>query len=622
MISLDLKTCMEEKISTESPYSIPHLDKDIKDFIKRIPKSPGVYKFLDQFYTPLYIGKAKLLNKRVASYFRKSSKSKKIEKLIEQAVFIELVLTNTELESLLHEQFLIKELKPKFNVQFKDDKGYPWIKIETKNNFPAAKSFLGKKLENGKFFGPFPNSYAVRDALKLIQKTFKLRNCSDAYFKNRSRPCLQYEIGRCSAPCIGLISKKEYLKEVQSAELLLDGKSEDLINYFYTAMDNFSQNKDYEKAAIYRDRISALRDIQRSQSIAGFNGSRDAIYVSVKSNKVKVGVTSVNEGWVTGHKNFLQSEGFEEKNILGNFITQTYLTNKECPNFLVTNQKLENKDLLEEALSEKFSRKISIITRPGKKDKGLLDACKANTEYVLRKNKLDKDIKTKFQSLKEGLKFNNDLNLIESYDISHHASKNAVAGCVVYTPKGKTPDLYRSYNISEVNWGNDIGSMTELIKRRFSEVDTKKLPSLLIIDGGKTHLKQVLSTLKDHNISDMNVISISKGIRRKATFDIIHLPNGENIAIDQSSTFHQFVQEIRDETHRYAITIQKKKMRKTSIKSSLDELTGIGVVRKKLLLRYFGSLEQIKRASINDLCEVSGIGKSTAKSIYKEIHTQ
>ena len=238
---------MEEKISTESPYSIPVSDKDIKDFINQIPKSPGVYKFLDQFNGTLYVGKAKFLNKRVASYFRKASRSKKIEKLLEQAKYLEFALTNTELESLLHEQFLIKELKPKFNVQFKDDKGYPWIKIESKKNFPAAKSFLGKKLENGKFFGPFPNSYAVRDALKLIQKTFKLRNCSDAYFKNRSRPCLQYEIGRCSAPCTGLINKKEYLKEVHNAELLLAGKSEDLINKFYIAMDEFSQKKIMKK---------------------------------------------------------------------------------------------------------------------------------------------------------------------------------------------------------------------------------------------------------------------------------------------------------------------------------------------------------------------------------------
>ena len=613
---------MEEKISTESPYLIPILDKEIKDFIREIPKYPGVYKFLDKFKNPIYIGKAKLLNKRVASYFRKSSRSNKIENLLEQAKFIEFAITNTELESLLYEQFLIKELKPKFNVQFKDDKGYPWIKIESNKNYPAAKSFLGKKLENGKFFGPFPNSYAVRDALKLIQKTFRLRNCSDSYFKNRSRPCLQYEIGRCSAPCIGLITKEEYSKEVENAELLLQGKSEDLINNFYTTMDQFSQNKDYEKASIYRDRISSLRDIQRSQSIAGFNDSRDAIYVSFSSNRLKVGVTSVNQGWVTGHKNFFKIEGIEEQDVIENFITQKYLTSKECPNFLVINQKLENKLLLEEALSARCSRKISIITKPGKKDKGLLDLCKANTEYVLRRNKLDKGISNKLKELKEGLKLEFDLQLIESYDISHHAGKNAVAGCVVYSSQGKASELYRSYNISKFNWGNDIGSMTELIERRFSDTESRKLPSLIIIDGGKTHLNQAIKTFQRCNVFDIIVISISKGVRRKATFDTIHLVGGDTITVDQSSIFHQFIQEIRDETHRYAITLQKKKMRKTSIKSSLDELSGVGSARKKLLLRYFGSLEQIKRASIDDLCEVSGIGKTTAESIYREMHTQ
>ena len=611
---------MEEKISTESPYIIPVLDADIRDFVKEIPKSPGVYKFLDKNGYPLYVGKAKLLNKRVASYFRKSSRSKKIDKLLAQANFIEFALTNTELESLLHEQYLIKELKPKFNIQFKDDKGYPWIKIESKKTYPAAKSFLGKKLENGKFFGPFPNSYAVRDTLKLVQKTFKLRKCSDAYFKNRSRPCLQYEIGRCSAPCIGLISQKDYYKEVKSAELLLEGKSEDLINNFYMTMDELSQNKDYEKAAIYRDRISALRDIQRSQSVAGFNDSRDAIYVSYSTNQVKVGVTSVHQGWVTGHKNFLQSEGFGEKDILNNFITQKYLSDKECPNFLVTNQKLDHKDLLEEALSAKYSKKISIITKPGKKDRGLLDVCKANTEYVLKRNKHDKGIKIKFQELKEGLNLDSDLNLIESYDVSHHAAKNAVAGCVVYSSKGRVNELYRSYNISKPNWGNDIGSMLELIERRFTNFDLSQLPSLIIIDGGKTHLKQALKKFEDCKIPDINVIAISKGVRRKATYDTIHLVDGKSITVDQSCIFHQFIQEIRDETHRYAITIQKKKMRKTSLKSSLDELTGVGTKRKKLLLRYFGSFEQIRRASVDDLCEVSGIGKNTAESIFKEIH--
>ena len=466
---------MEEKISIESPYQIPVLESEIKDFIREIPKSPGVYKFLDEFGHPLYIGKAKLLNKRVASYFRKSSRSKKIEKLLAQAQYLDFALTNTELESLLHEQYLIKELKPKFNVQFKDDKGYPWIKIETKKNYPAAKSFLGKKLENGKFFGPFPNSYAVRDALRLIQKTFKLRNCSDTYFKNRSRPCLQYEIGRCSAPCIGLINQKDYLKEVQSAELLLEGKSEDLINNFYKTMDEFSQNKDYEKAAVYRDRISSLRDIQRSQSIAGFNGSRDAIFVSSSTNQLKVGVTSVNQGWVTGHRNFSLNEGLGENETLSSFITQKYLSEDECPKYIVTNKKLDDKELLEEALRSRFLKKISIITRPGKKDKGLLEVCKANTEYMLNKHQLDKGIEMKLQKLKEGLSLKNNLELIECYDISHHATKNAVAGCVVYTSKGRARDLYRSYSVSKQNWGNDIGSMKELIKRRFSDFDQKKI---------------------------------------------------------------------------------------------------------------------------------------------------
>ena len=612
---------MEEKISIESAFSIPEKEEEIKKFIKEIPKTPGIYKFLNQFGNPLYIGKAKQLNNRVASYFRISSRSKKVEKLFEEARSLEFALTNTELESLLLEQYLIKQHKPKYNVQFKDDKGYPWIKIEHQKEFPSAKSFLGKKLSNGKFYGPFPNSYAVRDALKLIQKTFKLRNCSDSYFKNRSRPCLQYEIGRCSAPCIGLIGDKEYRNEVQGAELLLEGKSEQLIEKFYTSMDEFSLNRDYEKAALYRDRISALRDIQRSQSIAGFENNRDAIYMNSINGNIKIGVTSVNQGWVTGHRNFLPSGDFDGENILEKFIIQNYLPSKECPKVLVVGEKIHDKNLLEIALSEKHAKKISIITRPGKKDKGLLEVCRTNTEYNNKKFSTDKDINLKLVKMKEGLGLEEDIDLIESYDISHHAGKNAVAGCVVYSKEGKVKNLYRSYNIREENWGNDIGSMMEMIERRFNNKAPEKLPSLIIIDGGKIHLNNVLKKFNELNISHITVIAISKGVRRKASFDNIHLSNGEIVPVKDRSIFHNFIQEIRDETHRYAITLQKKKMVKSSIQSSIDGLSGIGVARKKTLLRYFGSLEQIKRASIQDLCEVSGIGENTAKSIYNEIHS-
>tara|TARA_B100001093_G_scaffold453216_1_gene461772 strand:+ start:69 stop:1901 length:1833 start_codon:yes stop_codon:yes gene_type:complete len=609
---------MVEKIFTESPYVIPVKDKELKNFIREIPRSPGVYKFLDKLQSPLYIGKAKSLNKRLASYFRASSRSEKINKLLESSKFIEFSLTNTELESLLHEQYLIKRYQPKFNVQFKDDKGYPWIKVETYNDFPAAKSFLGKKQDKGKFFGPFPNSYAVRDALKLIQKTFKLRNCSDSYFKNRSRPCLQYEIGRCSAPCIGAINVEDYKREVRGAELLLSGRSEDLVQEFYSLMDGFASNRQYEKAAVYRDRISALRDIQRTQSVAGFNKNRDAIYLSVSKGKGKIGVSSVNGGWVTGHKNFILEGGIEADETLESFIGHHYFSNKNCPTVLVIGQELTNKNLIERALSKFHKRKISIITKPSQKDKGLLDICKANTEFIFKKDKKDLDIDYKLDELKKELQIN-EIELIESYDISHHSGDHAVAGCVIYSQDGKAKNLYRTYNISEQNSGNDIGSMLELIERRFSN-KKNKIPSLIIIDGGRTHLMQVQKKMKEIGINSVNVISISKGIRRKASFDSIHLTGGESRIVKEGSIFHNFIQEIRDETHRYAISSQKRKSIKSSLGSSINNLYGVGDSRKKLLLRYFGSLEQIKRASVDDLSEVSGIGRITAKSIYNQLH--
>ena len=608
---------MAEKIFTESPHVIPSTAKEIKNFIREIPGSPGVYKFLDKFKRPIYIGKAKSLNKRLASYFRASSRSEKINKLVESAKFIEFSLTNTELESLLHEQYLIKNCKPKFNVQFKDDKGYPWIKIESHNTFPSAKSFLGKKQDKGKFFGPFPNSYAVRDALKLIQKTFKLRNCSDSYFKNRNRPCLQHEIGRCSAPCVGLISTEDYQNEVRGADLLLSGKSEVLAQEFYSLMDDFASKQQYEKAAIYRDRISALRDIQRRQSVAGFSKNRDAIYLSTSKGKRKLGVSSVKGGWVTGHKNFILEEGIEENETLESFIGHHYFITKNCPSTLVIGQELTNKNLIEEALSKFHEKRISIITKPSQKDKGLLEICRANTEFIFKKDKTDPDIDYKLEELKKELQIH-EIDTIESYDISHHSGDNAVAGCVVYSREGKAKNLYRTYNISKKNSGNDIGSMLELIERRFSN-KKNKIPSLIIIDGGRTHLKQVQKKMKEIGISSANVISISKGIRRKASFDSIHLTRGESKLVKEGSIFHNFIQEIRDETHRYAISSQKRKSIKSSLGSSLDNLPGVGDSRKKLLLRYFGSLEQIKRASIDDLSEVSGIGMVMAKSIYKQL---
>ena len=347
--------------------------------------------------------------------------------------------------------------------------------------------------------------------------------------------------------------------------------------------------------------------------------SKDAIYSTRVKGKIRIGITSVNQGWVTGHKNYYQTEGYDNEEILESFVLQNYLTEKKCPAKILVGRKIKNKELIESALSKHHGNKISIITNLGKKDKGLMDLCKVNTQFVFKKDKFDDLISSKLEAIGEVLKIK-DIKWIESYDVSHFSGKNALAGCVVFSEKGKEKKSYRTYNISKDNWGNDIGSMIEVINRRFTGSNKKRLPDLIIIDGGKIHLKHVVAKLRHLELESVNVISISKGVRRKASFDTIHLQEGCELNIQENSPAKIFIQEIRDETHRFSISLQKRKERKLTIQSSLDNIPGIGKERKKSLLRYFGSLDQLKRASVDDLSEVSGIGERTAKLIYDGIH--
>ena len=612
---------MVEQISTNHILEITDSKPDLKKLLNSLPENPGIYSYLESNGTPIYIGKAKNLKKRISSYFRvRESRSDKLNKLINSLKYIEITITNTELEALLLEQHLIKEQRPKYNVQFKDDKGYPWIELAMTQEFPSANSFRGKKDEKNKYFGPYPDSYSVRNTLKLIQKIFKVSNCSDSFSRNRSRPCIQYEIGRCSAPCVGYINKDEYMNDVRSVELLLLGKSEELMSGFYGIMDKFSKKKDYEKAALYRDKISALRDIQRTQSISGYSSQRDAISLSVVNGFTKVGVTHVNEGWVTGHENFIQNKEYIEGNIIEEFIKSHYLNKVNCPPFLVIGEPLKDKVLLEEALSKYHQRSIKIITRPSKKDHGLLELSQSNTDYSSRESKAE-DRSSAFSSLEKDLDLVSELNLIESYDISHNASSAAVGGYVVFSPNGKLKDKYRLFNISSENSGNDIGSMVEVIERRFKNKNINlENPDLIILDGGKAHLNAVSKKLKELKIKDVFLISISKGVRRKADMDLVHLPNGSTKRIKSGSLTDLFIQEIRDETHRFSIYNQRKRFNKISIGSSLDGLYGVGPKKQKKLMRHFGSVDQIKRASIEDLMKVQGLGRITAVSIYNQLN--
>jgi len=611
---------MEEQIFTESFFEVPSSEKRIKQLLKDLPIGPGVYKFLNESKIPIYIGKAKNLRNRVSSYFRNpSSQTKKINKLLKNIKGIEITITNTELEALLMEQYLIKEKKPIFNVQFKDDKGYPWIKIEISKEFPAAKSFLGKKDNKNRFYGPFPSSYAVQESLKLLQKTFNLRNCSDSFFKNRTRPCIQYEIGRCSAPCVGHITKKEYNKDVYSTELLLSGKSEKLISNFYNEMDRHSKAKSFEKAALYRDKISSLRDIQRSQSVVGYSKERDAITVCTINGQTKAGITHVNNGWITGHENFIQKNNLIEGFVLEYFIQTYYLNEVYCPSSLVIGEPIQNKQMIERALSEYHKKNVKIIMKLGKRDQGLMKICENNTKFSFSRKTNHQNTLSALSSLKTMLSLKEEIKFVESYDISHHSGTAAVGGCVVFSDRGKLKDQYKLFNISKQNSGDDISSMVEVIQRRFqSEHLSLQHPNLIILDGGRVHLSFVLRKLEELGLDKIPVIAISKGARRKADMDIVHTRDGES-TIKRGSLAHKFIQEIRDETHRFSITKQKRKQRKLSVGSILDNLNGVGPARKKMLIRYFGSVEQIKRASSQDIMNVPGLGEKTAVLIYNQL---
>ena len=598
---------------------------NFSSFISKLPVSTGVYKFKNSNRESIYIGKAKNLKNRLKSYLSKSqNKSQKIKGIISEGIYLDLILTKNELDSLILEQHLIKEEKPKYNVQFKDDKGYPWIVFEISKEFPAVRSFLGRKNKDELYFGPFPNSYSVKNVLDLIQKIFKLRDCSDSFFKNRKRPCLQYEIGRCSAPCVGNINQEEYLIEVQHAKHLLKGKSENLIKDLYRSMDFNSKNKLYERAVFYRDKISALREIQRNQSTSGFLKERDAISICKKSKNLRIGVTEVRGGWIVAHKNFISNNHVDEdKSILENFLSSYYFERKKIPPCIVLPEKLTDKKILENALENFHGKKIKLITKPGKKDQGLLEISHSNTNFSLFKaTRNTRNLRTHFVSIKKLVDSISPIKKIEALDISHHSGKNAVGACIVYDEKGKRTKDYRTYKISKESRGNDIASMQEIVRRRYKRglAEKDSLPDLVIIDGAYNHLKSVRSELNKLDLSSIKLLSISKGSRRKEQFDSLIKENGDIIKVNRTSKTHLLIQEIRNESHRFSINNQRKSFSKQIRASELDQINGIGSVNKNSLIRYFGDVEQIKKASIKDMTKVSGVGRKKALEIYNFFH--
>ncbi len=593
--------------------------KAIEVFEKKIelPEDPGVYKFFNADFELLYVGKAKNLKNRVSSYFSKGE-TKKQKSLRTQINYVDLIITKTESDALILEQSLIRKHKPPYNVQFRDDKSYPIIHIASAKEFPNI--FISRqKQKEGTSFGPYANVGAMRKNLEMCKKIFKIRDCKDVVFKNRTRPCIEYQIGRCSAPCVGLISKEDYQKDVESVEHFLNGKNEKVLKDLYESMDKYSDSKDYERAILYRDKINAIRDIQKNQSILTLY--QDIDVVAFKKNKfsICISLVEVRDGWISTTKNFFLEDQklLADKDMFLRFIESYYLNTKEkkinlIANFDLSNHKIELENILE--------KKIKII-RKSKKNEPLLEIAESQAlDRINRRNTFDW-VKESFTNLKEKLGLKN-LERIEAFDISHNQGSQVTASCVSFSENGPDKKNYRSMNLS-LDKNDDYLALSEAVSRRLKNLEdnNKTLPDLLVIDGGKGQLNSVSSELEKSGFKKVNIISISKGPLRNEKYDEIHLKNSPyKINISELEGCSRLIQLIRNESHRFAIKKHRQRRSNSYLKSEIDQIPSIGKKYANLLIRHFGGTKRLKEASYDDLLKVNGIGEQKAKLIKKYLN--
>ena len=584
--------------------------------LKKIPKTPGIYKF---FYKSeiIYIGKAKNLKKRVSSYFGNSKKDRKTNQIKKLTDHIETFSTKNEVEALILEQLLIRENQPKFNILLRDDKTYPYIFFSDNHEYPSICLKRTKKAVDEKYFGPFINTNAVKKSIKEIQKIFKLRNCSDNTFASRSRPCIEYQMKRCSAPCVGHISKNQYEEDLIEAKNFLTSSDSQTIKKLEREIGIFSQRLEFEKAAAARDRLKRINVIHAEQSVTTKAKDIDIFSVAEDSGYLGICIIVVRKGKIRGTKTHLIKKGYYESisRVYESAIINFYSINPDVPNKILTTHLVSSKNVITEAILHKTKNSTRIISTPSKGIRPIFNLCKSNAKQVIA-NHLSKEEKYSF-ALNElkvilGIK---QLLKIEAYDISHLYQDHAVASCVVYTKKGANKEKYRLFNIPKHIAGNDIGSLEHALSRRLKYYENSNTkPDMLLIDGGKTQLKFVESLINNTKHSDIKVISIVKGVSRIRATETILSSDGV-IEMDKHSKGYLLLQEIRDASHRFAITAQRKKKTKLVNRSFLDDIRGIGPATKSKLLRKYKSIKNIKNRSITELMTISGINEKIAREI-------
>ncbi len=599
-------------------------DFDYKSFLQTLTTRPGVYRMIDGADQVLYVGKAKNLKKRVGSYFSRSL-NRRIQLMVAQIARIEIAVTHTEAEALIMENHLIKSLKPKYNVLLRDDKSYPYIYLSTDLEYPALSFRRGSRRGKGRYFGPYPSAGATRETLQLLQKLFPVRQCEEGFFRNRSRACLQYQIKRCSGPCVDLITSQDYAEDVRHAVMFLEGKTTAVVDELVRRMEQASQVLEFEQAALYRDQIQSLRRIQERQYVSGERGDIDIVALARRGGSACIQVFFIRSGRNLGNKAFYPTlpPNVSDQGVLSAFVSQYYLE-KPVPAEIILSRPLDDDDLLEEVLSRQAGSKVRLSSRVRGDRARWLRMAQGNAEIALQARLSARlDMQDRVEALQQLLKLPALPERMECFDISHTRGESTVASCVVFNEQGPLKSDYRRFNIEGITGGDDYAAMRQALERRYRRVKQGEvpLPDLLFIDGGKGQLSTAHAILQELGVSGLSLIGVAKGADRKAGMEqLFLLGRSAPIILPPDSPALHLIQQIRDEAHRFAITAHRQRRSKKRTRSVLEEIPGIGPKKRQRLLKQFGGLQELTRAGVEDLASVEGISTILAEQIYHAFH--
>ncbi len=597
---------------------------DAASLIAGLPNRPGVYRMLNAAGDVLYVGKARDLKKRVASYFQKSDHGPRTQVMLSQVAAVEVTLTRSEGEALLLEGNLIKSLAPRYNILFRDDKSYPYLMVSS-DEFPRLGFHRGPLDRKHTYYGPFPNAGAVRESIQTLQKVFRLRTCEDSVFQNRSRPCLLHQIRRCSAPCVGLIDAARYDADVRNARLFMDGREDDVMTALAARMQAAADARDYEQAAVYRDQLRSLSKVQGRQYVDTAKAlDADVVACAIDQGIACVNLVMIRNGRYLGDKSFFPQHAEERtaRDVVGAFLAQHYLQGSP-PALIVTGEEVDAEELAA-ALTEHATRPVQIVTRPQAERRAWLEMAERNAAQALAQRAREQGTQeARLAAMREALGLAPSVQRIECFDVSHTQGELTVASCVVYDQYRMRPSEYRHYNIAGITPGDDYAAVRDVLHRRYEKIARGEglIPDLILIDGGKGQVHAARAILAELGFADLDLVGIAKGPERKAGLEELVFADGDRVlrlAPDHPGL--HLIQAIRDEAHRFAITGHRHRRAKKRVTSTLESISGIGAKRRRQLLERFGGLKGVVAASVEDLAQVEGISRTLAERIYRELH--